>query len=327
MTKPLLKTDNILRELQENEVLVKVYSVPVNPSDIFNAEGYFGKLAESPEGHGIGFDCSGQVVKIGENVDASILGKRVAVNQIVSVPGYEGSWRQYLITFKDNLMIYPDDADYDQISSSFVNPLTVCNFWYYIKKHSYKAVIQTGASSSLGKMFHKLCLEKDVKIINIVRKDEQVKILEDLGSTHTLNSSSDTFKEDLAKAIEELQPTALFDSVGGSTTKDILMSMPLFSTVYIYGYLDSTGTFAFNNRDLLSRRATLTTAFALDINQFCTKEEIQSYHELISKDIYEGGKIFGTKVVSTCPMTEFEKAIEEREACASQGKIILKPWE
>ncbi|CAI2374484.1 unnamed protein product [Moneuplotes crassus] len=327
MTKPLLKTDNSLRELGENEVLVKIHSAPINPSDTYNARGVYGMLGGSTDGHGIGFDGAGEVLKVGKGVDEGLVGKRVAVGQLPFTPGYEGSWRQYLITLKDNLMIYPDDADFDKICSSFVNPITVCTFLHHIEKNKYKAIIQTAASSSLGKMLHRLCLDKDVKIINIVRKDEQVKALEDLGSTHTVNSNSETFKEDLAKAIEELQPTALFDPVGGELSKTILMSMPTFSTLYIYGSLDTTGTFTYNNRELLSKRATLMTVFATDLAKFCTPEELQSYYELVSKDIYEGGKIFGTEVVSTHPLSDFEKAIAEREASASQGKIILKPWE
>lgn len=102
-------------------------------------------------------------------------------------------------------------------------------------------------------------------MINIVRKDEQVKSLEEIGSTYTLNSTSETFDADLIKAIEEVQPTALFDPVGGKLSKDILMKMPLFSTAYLYGSLDMTGTFEYGNRELMGRRATITTVFGGDL--------------------------------------------------------------
>ena len=70
---------------------------------------------------GVGFDGAGEIVKVGKDHNEDLIGKKVAVNQVVYVPGYEGSWRQYVITPKENLMFYPDDADYDKI----------CKFLHY----------------------------------------------------------------------------------------------------------------------------------------------------------------------------------------------------
>lgn len=83
---------------------------------------------------------------------------------------------------------YPDTADYDTICSSFVNPMTACGFVDICLKNKVKAVIQDASASALGKMFNRLGSDNGLQIINIVRKEEQVKILKALGASYILNS-------------------------------------------------------------------------------------------------------------------------------------------
>ena len=73
------------------------------------------------------------------------------------------------------------------------------------------------ASSQLAKQYYRLAKKNDHEVINIVRKDEQVASLkEELGAKYVLNQLSPTFAEDLKAAIAEVQPTIMFEYVGGS---------------------------------------------------------------------------------------------------------------
>ena len=56
--------------------------------------------------------------------------------------------------------------------------------------------------SNLGQMLNKICIADGVPLVNIVRKPEQEQILRELGAKHVVNSSSDTFMDDLIKAME-----------------------------------------------------------------------------------------------------------------------------
>jgi NADPH:quinone reductase-like Zn-dependent oxidoreductase len=108
-------------------------------------------------------------------------------------------------------MLYPDSADYDLMASSFINPLTVCYFWHLLKQQGTKAIVQDAANSSLGKMFINLCKANDIQTINIVRKEEQVKQLQDFGAEHVLNSSDEDYEHNLERLVSELKPQAFFD--------------------------------------------------------------------------------------------------------------------
>ena len=56
-------------------------------------------------------------------------------------------------------------------------------------------------------------------MINIVRREEQVKLLkEELGAEFVLNSSSENFMTEFESLAEKMNATVLIECVGGSAT-------------------------------------------------------------------------------------------------------------
>lgn len=174
-----------------------------------------------------------------------------------SLKRYEGTWRQYLHVSKKYVMSYPDQTEYEAMSNSFVNPLTACYFLYLAENLHVSTIIQDAACSSIGKMVLKLFQEKGITVINIVRRQEQAAQLEELGANHILNSSSETYKEELEQAIHSLKPTVFFDWIGGKLAREIFMEMPRRSNLFIYGTFDSED-FYFGNKEILGARKTIT---------------------------------------------------------------------
>lgn len=87
-------------------------------------------------------------------------------------------------------------------------------------------------------MIIRLCQLSNIPLINVVRKEEQVRILkEELGCTHVLNSSSATFLTEFEKLTRELRATALIECIGGDTTATYLEKMPSGTTCILYGSL------------------------------------------------------------------------------------------
>ena len=146
---------------------------------------------------------------------------------------YQGTWRQYLILKKSDATVLPDDVDLDVVSGSFVNPVTVCGFIDLYQKGGHKAIIHDAACSALGKILVKYAQKLSIPLINIVRRPEQVQILEALGAEYIVNSSSETFKEDLTALVQKLNATIFFDAIGGEITGQVLDWMPIKSTVHV----------------------------------------------------------------------------------------------
>ena len=50
-------------------------------------------------------------------------------------------------------------------------------------------MINTAAASALGRMLNKYCQKENIPLLNIVRRQDQIKILQDEGASHIINTS------------------------------------------------------------------------------------------------------------------------------------------
>ncbi|MEQ1542909.1 MAG: zinc-binding dehydrogenase [Novosphingobium sp.] len=250
------------------QVLIKVESTPINPSDLGllfasadtdNAVYSPGKVvAKMPENatramkarHGMampaGNEAAGTVVAAGDGAE-HLMGKRIAC-----VPGT--AYGSYALAEAQMAFPVDDGVSAEQAASSFVNPMTALGFTETMKLEGFTGIVHAAAASNLGQMLVKICLEDGIPLVNIVRSDDQVKLLRDLGATHVLNMTDADFMPKLIDAIAETKAMIGFDPIGGGTLAgQILTAMEAAASrgaafsrygsseakkVYIYGALD-----------------------------------------------------------------------------------------
>ncbi len=257
-----------------NQVLVKMEAAPINPSDLAiltsaadfeHAEYSPGKVvARMPEPfltgqkgrHGqrleAGNEGAGTVVATGDSDMAkALMGARVAC-----VPGH--AFSQYAIA--DAMMCLPlGDHDAETGASSFVNPMTALGFVETARMEGHDAIVHLAAASNLGQMLNKICLEDGMKIVNIVRRQDHVELLQKIGATHIVNSSENGYGENLRAAIADTGAFLGFDPIGGGQNTDkVLKAMERVAAsqmseysrygsnqdkkMYVYGRLDLSPT-------------------------------------------------------------------------------------
>jgi NADPH:quinone reductase-like Zn-dependent oxidoreductase len=261
--------------LKPHEVLVRIEAAPINPSDMWPMFGPATLAAASLDEnkkvlsapvHGsmlpriksrldqvlpIGNEGAGTVVAAGEKAQA-LMGKTVG---ILSGAAYS----EYCVVAMQACLVHKEDTSAKDAASSFVNPLTALGMVETMRMEGHTALVHTAAASSLGQMLNKICLAENVSLVNIVRNQQQVDILKDIGAKYICDSSSENFKADLLKAIEETGATLAFDAIGGGElVSNILSAMeqvgskdavgfntygsPTNKQVYIYGGLDFSPT-------------------------------------------------------------------------------------
>ncbi|MEM6494825.1 MAG: zinc-binding dehydrogenase [Pseudomonadota bacterium] len=218
-----------------NQVLVKMEAAPINPSDLAilasaadfeTAEYSLGKvIATMPEPfltgqknrHGMrlpaGNEGAGTVIATGEgDMAKALMGQRVAC-----VPG--NAYSQYAIA--DAMMCLPlGEHSSEAGASSFVNPMTALGFVETAKMEGHDAIVHLAAASNLGQMLNKICQEDGIKLVNIVRRQEQVDLLKSQGAAYVVNSSDDDYTAQLRAAIKETGAFLGFDPIGGGQTTD-----------------------------------------------------------------------------------------------------------
>lgn len=150
-----------------------------------------------------------------------LVGKRVAVTKCREPEGnvtIGGCYQQYMITEAVQCLPLPEDINYEIGAMHFVNPLTAIGLLDRAKLNKAQAIVQTAACSQLGRMIVRLCQEAKIPLINIVRKEEQVTILKEMGCEYILNSSDPDFFENFGELAKKMKATVCFEAIAGSFT-------------------------------------------------------------------------------------------------------------
>ena len=221
-----------LPELGENDLLIKVHSAPINPSDQYSFVGLYADGKGRPALAGL--EGSGLVVATGTTDKAkALLNKRVAF----FTGSKSGTWAEHNVTSADNAFPLPENVDYEQGAMYLVNPLTVQGLLNLCEDNKYTAVASSAAASQVGRMFIKAAKEAGITVVNFVRREAQVQVLKDLGADHVINRGQEGWEEEAKKVTGEVKVQAFFDALGGPDAGAIISTLPDGAITYNYGLL------------------------------------------------------------------------------------------
>ncbi len=297
------------------QVLVKMDAAPVNPSDLaLLAGGYLERSYPFTPG----LEGSGKVVAAGSGLLPRIrLGKRVACSPL---SGRDGTWADYMLTSAMNVAPLPRAVSSEQGAMMLVNPMTAMAFVHLAREGKHRAMVNNAAASSLGKMLIRITKKEGIPLINIVRKEEQVKALKELGALHVLNSSSENFAKELSRLAKELDATLFLDAVTGSQSSVLLDAAPKGSTLIAYARLSGDSIVADPGTLMVEEKK--IEGFQLG-NWFQGKGLLfklgflRSVKRLLAVEL-------SSQVSRTYPLENAGEAIAHYKAFMSEGKILLK---
>ncbi|WP_224369293.1 zinc-binding dehydrogenase [Hyalangium versicolor] len=214
------------------QVLVRVAAAPINPADLMFVRGLYGVKKPLPAVPG--FEGSGTVVAAGSLAGRLLVGRRVGC---VPVPSDAGTWAEYVVVpMKQCIPLLPRISD-EQGASFFVNPFSAWALMDRARQGKHKALVQSAAASTVGRMLQKLARKEKIPLVNVVRRSEQEAMLRKLGAEHVVNSSEPEFEERLRLICQELGVSLAFDAVAGSMTGHLARALVDEGTVIVYGGL------------------------------------------------------------------------------------------
>jgi len=301
----------------DNEAVVRVARAAVNPSDVLNVQGYYGSGLDIPsDGVTPGFEGSGVVVK-GAGAGAALEGKRVG---FFALKG--GSWGPYVCVPAQHCNPLPDDVSFDNGASAFVNPLTVLGFFDVASGD--KAIVQTAAASALGRMAIRHGLKVGVKVLNLVRRQDQADLCvkEGASSGDVVNTSDGDWKAQVTKWAKANGARKCFDAIGGSFTGDVLAAMPDESTVYVYGLLSGEPVSGVGADALIFQSKTVTGFWITKHLGTLTPAKGAEWHSTIANNL---NTTFRTEVAASYPADKIVEALEVYGKKATGGKVCVAP--
>jgi len=303
----------------KSQVLIKVDATTCNPSDLSFIQGSYGIKKELPTVPG--FEGTGIVVDAGKDAHSQLLiGKRVS---FYSQPKSYGAWAEYAIADVKSCVPVHSSISKEQAACMLVNPYTAYALLNIINERKSKAFVMNAASGQLSGMLQDLYRKDGVKIINIVRKKNQIETLKARGEEFVLSTSDDNFYDNFKDLTNKLEATTFIDAVSGEMSGKMLELMPPTSKLLLYGALSGENINNISAKDLIF--------YGKSIEGFNLMRWIadKSTNEITKITAEIQGKILKSEI-----KTNIYKKIEFKDISSnlirymlnmSAGKIIIQP--
>jgi len=210
------------------QVRLRMRLATINPSDLLQVRGLYGRKADLPATAGL--EGLGVVDALGPGVNGTEPGRRV-------VPlSSQGSWADYMIVPAETLVPVPDPLVDESAAQITVNPLTAWIMIDELRLGPGDWLIQSAAGSSVGRCLIQLSRLRGYKTVNLVRRPEQVEELLAEGANAVFCTEDPEWHKQAERVIPE-GAVAAVDAVGGTLSGQLLKALKPRSTLLVYGAL------------------------------------------------------------------------------------------
>jgi NADPH:quinone reductase len=190
------------------EVLIKVAAAGVNRPDVLQRRGMYAPPAGASSVPGL--EVSGEIVAVGEGVEALVLGRSVCA--LVAGGGYA----EYAVAPYGQCLPVPPSLT--MIEAAAI-PETLFTVWTNLFERVYAApgetVLVHGGTSGIGTMAIALCKLFGVNVIVTCGSAEKCARAIELGATHAIDYSACDFVDEVARMTGGKGVNAVLDMVGG----------------------------------------------------------------------------------------------------------------
>jgi len=310
----VIKGDQLeYRDPSPTEVLIKLLSAPIHPSDFGMIAGTYGRLRDLPAI--AGREGIGQVVVVGKDV------RNVHIGQRVRMPEDAGSWQTYVLAKADTLIIVPDDIPVHQAAMAFINPPTAWRILRdFLPLQPGDWIIQNASNSAVGQCTIQLAHAMGLHSLNIVRDQKWEAPLKAIGADVVVTEDSDYFKK-LKELTQGAKPKLGLNSIGGESVVRIIRCMAEGGYVVTFGGMSSDPT-RFPTRNLIFDDVRLV-GFWMDRWYRKNKPEVR---DAMLKDIFSSireGKLH-CPVDTSYPLSAYKEALAHAASGGRNGKVLFE---
>jgi NADPH2:quinone reductase len=312
------------RNIQRFEILIKIMCTTIHPADLMFIKGQYGDLKPDIFPVTPGFEGSGEIIKVGEDIDRKYVGRKVAVFANSNHTGtFDGVWSEYHYTTLPSVMVFDKDIQYERICF-LINPMSAVGIFDTIRKLKVGTFVQTAASSNIGKMLYKLCHRDGINVINLVKDYHSFNQLKDIFATNVIITSTPEWEKELEKLCFQFKVDTAFDCLGGEMTGKLISLLPNGSTLFHYGNLLEQDIGKVQSADLIFKDKTVCGWWMVRWMQSLSQDEMIYWWSFVQSEIKSYSTIFETDISKEFKLEDINKAIDFYKSHSSEGKVILK---
>ena len=299
-------TEPISEPLQQGHVRLRMLAAPINPADINYIQGTYGIKPALPAAAGVE-GCGVVTESLSENFQQG--DKVIIINQV-------GTWSAEHTADATNLLKIPSDTPSEQAAMLKVNPLTAwCMLTQLRALPEGSWIIQNAANSGVGHCVIQIAKLLGLNTINLVRREELLPELEQLGGTINLLDNADSIEQMRAK-----KPTLAFNAVGGDSALRLMDALDTKGLHITYGAMGGR-SLKVPNKFLIFKRIEIQGFWVTEWIKEQPAELVDSAYQMLARWMTEG--ILAQPIDSTYPLDQINAAIERAMTSQRNGKVLL----
>ncbi|MET0987489.1 MAG: NADP-dependent oxidoreductase [Steroidobacteraceae bacterium] len=289
--------DDIPRpEPKDDELLVRVHAVGVNPADWKIRSGFTRSMFTLPMPAIVGGDIAGVVEQVGANASGFKVG-----DEVFAMLGLVGAYAQYVTVKPALVALKPKSLDFTQAASV---PLAALTAWQALVDNAQvqagQKVLIHAASGGVGSFAVQIAKSKGAVVTGTTSAGNAAYVRE-IGASDVIDYRSEKF-ESRAKDMD-----VVIDLLGGETgEKSISVLKPGGILVQISG-----------TSEAVQKLAEAAKVRAVKIMVKPNGEQLREIAKLI-----DAGKI-RTTIAHVFPLSEAGKAQEQSKTGHTRGKIVM----
>lgn len=302
-----------LPEPGPGEVRLKMVARPINPSDLLQVQGVYGRKPPLPATAGL--EGLGIIEALGEGVSGWRVGERVLPM------GAQGTWADAILTPASNLVPVPDSLPEDQACQAVVNPLTAWLMAEQLKLGEGQWLVQSAAASAVGKCLIQLAKARGFKTLCLVRRPDAVEELRATGADAVLCTEDADWLKAAEAALPKGMADAAVDAVGGSLGGDMVKLLKPGGTMLVYGAL-SMEPLQLPGGQLIFRTATVRGFWLTDWKKRAAQGEREAAMSALLAAMDAG--TIQVPVEASYPLDRWRDAVAHAQKRGRAGKVLLK---
>lgn len=298
------------KNLSTGEVRVRMLAAPINPADINLIQGTYGIKPDLPTVPGLE-GCGRVIESCAENIP---VGSKVIFLHRV------GTWSEEVICSAEAILTIPEEVPDEQAAMLKVNPFTAwCMLTDFVDLTKGSWIIQNAANSGVGTCVIQLAKMLGLKTINLVRREELIPELEQLGADHVLLDDA-SYIEKIEKLTNSKPPSLALNAVGGDSALRLMDALASKGIHVTYGAM-SRRSLKVSNKFLIFKGIELRGFWLTEWAKKQPFEKLTKTYQKLASWMADGKLL--QPIAKNYPLGEIKEALEHAQEGKRAGKIMI----
>ena len=222
----LTAADSPIPEPAEGQIRIRTILSSIHNHDLVTVRGVYGYKPELPAIGGT--EAVGTVDAVGPGVTGLTIGQRIAV------AGVHGTWAEYFVAPAHSVVPLPDAISDEQGAQLIAMPFSSLTLLEFLKLEKGDWIILNAANGAVGKAVSMLGAARGINVISLVRREETIAELAELGITNVV-ASTEGWQDRVRALTDGASIRAGVDSIGGKASGELLSVLGDDSVLVSFG--------------------------------------------------------------------------------------------